>query len=413
MAIKENSADILKSEHLKREHELATKSKICDIMIIILFCIFISGFAILHISIPDRDFSGKENKSLEQFPKFSAESLFNGDYTEKISLYLSDQFPFRDFFVELKANAERTILKMENGGVMFGNNALTDREDPPNMENLSTNLTTVQKFTSKLEENGIYTIFAPAGRRADVCDKDLPIFYGDENQNMVWNEIDNVGKGLSGKYINLRTPLREKDALGEEVYYRTDHHWTSLGAYYAYTEVWKMLPDSLTEGKECRTIEEFTRETVTDDFFGTILRRSGATWVETDKIELFRFEGDDTLPVTDFYKKTTVNGLYRYDYLEEVDKYSVFLGENVARLDIGTGDRQKIVMIKDSFAQSVVPFLAADFDIVLIDPRSGRMFKDGIYNTILEIDPAAVVILLNSESLTDTPVLNTLLVKLK
>jgi len=406
MPIKENSADKLQREKLEREREISTKSRICDILTTVLFCLFIGGFALLHVLTPDREYSEKENRYLEEFPEFSSDALFSGDFTSDVTKYLSDQFPMRDLFVNIKATSERLTLRSENGGIMFSDDSLTARNDHPNMENLSVNMSASSKLSAALENKGIPTIFAAAGRRVDVCTDDLPMFYGDESQNELWNDIDTAGKEFPGSYVNLRDPLKNPDSLGDEVYFRTDHHWNTLGAYTAYTKIWEYLPKSLTDGKEVRKTDFFTRETVSEDFLGTSFSSSGASWITPDKIELFRFDGDDTIPVKNHSTGEIHEGLYFREFLDVRDKYSVFLGENIGRLDIGTGDRKTIVMIKDSFAQSVAPFLAVDFDVVMIDPR---YYRESIYDTILEISPEAVIILLNADSLTSTPVLRPLM----
>lgn len=406
MPIKENSADIIQHERLEREKKLAPRSRICDIAITAVFCLFIGGFALMHIITPDKEYSERENRVLESFPKFSADALFSGSYTADMTEYLSDQFPLRDVFVSIKSNAERIAMRMENGGIMFDGDALTARADHPDMENLDENLSSSEKFAASLENSGIDTVLAVAGRRSDVCTRDLPDSYGEGNQNALWEAIDAAGKNFSGEYNNLRNPLRNLDKLGEDVYYRTDHHWTTLGAHYAYLELWESLPDSLIEGLSPRRSSEFKKETVTTEFYGTSHSSSGATWVTPDEIDLWRFAGDDTMTVTVKDTGEILTGLYRMEFLEVKDKYSVFLGENAGRVDIGTGDRPTVMLIKDSFAQSIAPFLAMDFDIIMIDPR---YYGDSIYRTAIEEQPDAVVILMNADTLTTTAVLRPLL----
>ena len=119
-----------------------------------------------------------------------------------------------------------------------------------------------------------------------------------------------------------------------------------------------------------------------------------------------RAPGDENLTVTVADTGESHTGLYYTDYLSVRDKYSVFLGENAGRVDItGEGERPKIVLVKDSFAQSVAPFFAADFDVVLIDPR---YFSAPVYTTVIEENAAAVVILMNADTFTSSPVLRAL-----
>lgn len=407
MAIKENSADILQKQKLRREKELSPKSRISDIIITVIFCLFIGGFTLIHIITPDKEYSERENRMLEKFPEFSSSALFSGEYTSNITKYLSDQFPFRDAMVSIKANTERFALRMENNGIIFGKDSLTARLENPNTENLDVNLTSADGFAAGIEKDKIPCILAIAPRRVDVCIDDLPASYGDNSQNDLWNIIDSYGNNFSGIYVNLREKLLSANSLGDEIYYRCDHHWTSLGAYYAYTTILQALPEPLwADTYNYRTLDTFTRETVTDEFYGTSYSSSGATWVSPDIIELFRYDGDGEIPVKVADTGEVFEGLYRMEYLDVRDKYSVFLGENAGRIDIGYGNRQKIVVIKDSFAQSLVPFLAADFDIVMIDPR---YFSGSIYRTVIEESPEAVIILMNADTLTSDDVLRPLM----
>ncbi len=406
MAIKENNADILQRQKLEREKELSKKSKFCDVFMTVLFCVFIFGFAALHIFTPDKEKSESENRILEKFPEFSAESLFSGEYTANMTRYLSDQFPFRDFFITVKASSENALLRKENGGIIFGDDSLTARLDDPDMDNLSVNLDAVKGFTTALEKAGIPAVFAPAGRRVDVCLSDLPDSFGTKSQDTLWSEIDLVGKSLDCTYVNLRNPLMDLNLKGEEVYFRTDHHWNTYGAHSAYSEIWNILPENVTAGITFRNADSFTKEIVTENFLGTSFSSSGASWITPDKIELFRFDGDDTMPVTVMDTGEVHEGLYYREYLNTRDKYSVFLGENHGRVDIGNYNRKTIVIIKDSFAQSITPFFAADFNVILIDPRytTGSIFK-----TVTEISPDAVIILMNADTLTSSTVLRPLM----
>lgn len=407
MPIKENSADILRRERLEREKKLAPKSRICDIFITVLFCIFVGGFTLLHIVTPDKEYSERENRVLQEFPDFSFESLFSGDFTSDMTKYLSDQFPARDLFVSIKANSEKLALRMENGGIIFGEDCLTARLDKPDLENLDVNITSADKFAAALEKEGISCIFAPAPRRVDVCIDDLPASYGDKAQNELWNIIDSYADSFSGTFVSgLCGRLRSLNSLGDEVYYRTDHHWTSLGAYYAYDILYSCLPEDIADPIKKSRLKDFRKETVTKDFYGTSYSSSGASWVTPDSIDLYRFEGDDTIPVTVVDTGEVYKGLYRKEFLKVRDKYSVFLGENAGRVDIGYGDRPTIVVIKDSFAQSLVPFFAEKYNVIMIDPR---YYSGSIYRAVIEEKPDAVIILMNADTLTTSTVLKPLL----
>ena len=406
MSAKENDADILHREYLRRERELAPQSRFGSILLTVIFCVILGGGAILHLITPDREYSEAENRRLQTLPEFSLESLASGKYTSEVTKYLSDQFPARDAFVTLKAASETALLRRENGGIMISGDWLVARNDYPSRDNLGVNADAAEKFAAALGSRGIPTVAAIAGRTADVAAAHLPTLYGTAAQDELWRDINSAFSGFGGTYLNLRDTVADRLSAGEDVVFRTDHHWNALGAYYAYRAIMEALPESAVAGVTPRGIDYFTRECVTEEFYGTSYSKSGASWVAPDKIKLFRFPRDENLTVTVADTGESHTGLYYTDYLSVRDKYSVFLGENAGRVDItGESERPKIVLVKDSFAQSIAPFFAADFDVVLIDPR---YFSAPVYTTVIEENAAAVVILMNADAFTSSPVLRAL-----
>lgn len=406
MAVKENAADRRQREKLMREKELSGSARLSRTVLTVLFCLMLGAGAVFHVILPDREYSEAENRVLQAFPEFSLSSLVSGKYTSDITKYLSDQFPARDFFVTLKAASETLLLRGENGGVMISGDTLIARSDYPSRENLRVNSDAAKTFAAALEKSGIPTVTAIAGRSEDVAVSALPRLYGTSAQDMLWDDIASAFDGIDGTYLDLRSVIREKCESGESVMFRTDHHWNALGAYYAYRAIFDALPTDVTDGISPRERDEFTVECASETFYGTSYSKSGAAWVSPDTLELFRFDGDDTLTVTVADTGEVHTGLYYPEYLSVRDKYSVFLGENAGRLDITSGESRKtLVLVKDSFAQSVAPYLSADFDIVMIDPR---YFSDPVYIAAIEADADAVVILMNADTLTSSAVLRAL-----
>ena len=155
-----------------------------------------------------------------------------------------------------------------------------------------------------------------------------------------------------------------------EYYYRTDHHWTTKGAYTAY----RLLAREL--GYEPYDEDFFRKETVATDFLGTSFSRSSLPKDMTvpDLLTLYRYDGDDSAVVTDKTTGVAQQGLYERSALDRYDKYRIFLGGNHAHLSIellpeNQETREKLLIVKDSFANSLIPFLALHFDLEVIDPR--------------------------------------------
>ena len=81
---------------------------------VLIFLLFIFGFFLANLIVPDRKMSEQENKTLQQLPKFSFERLFDKTFTIEFEDYTSDQFVLRDQWITLKAASELANSKKEN-----------------------------------------------------------------------------------------------------------------------------------------------------------------------------------------------------------------------------------------------------------------------------------------------------------
>ena len=153
----------------------------------------------------------------------------------------------------------------------------------------------------------------------------------------------------------------------EYIFYRTDHHWTSLGAYYA--------ANALRSSWDLPEIDKdtLTQETVSEDFCGTLYSSSGFFWIAPDEMETL-IAAPENSSVTRYETNGTEETLplYNYDKLTVKDKYTFFLGGNIPRavVDTGTENAPSLLILRDSYADSLVPFLTDAFsEIHLIDLR--------------------------------------------
>ena len=393
--IKEKHSHIDADEDQKRyldiEKKYQTENRPLNITLTVLFFAFIYVFALLFWILPDKDISAEENRALASAPKFTTEALADGTYTSEFATYMADQFPARNFFVGLKAFSEKVLLKGENNGVIFARDGyLVKRFDNVDEDVLNKNISDISAFAKAAKEGGIDVTVAVAGREVDVAASILPVSYGTDSSDKTWSVIDSAFADNGTEYVDLKTPLKEHFDAGEYVYYKTDHHWTSLGAYYAYGILSEKMGDDAEE------LGSFNRETVTASFYGTIWSSAGAKWIDPDSIEFFRYDGDEDL-VTDRGDET-FDGLYKTSFLEEKDKYSAFLGGNAARIDVTSksGEREKLLVIKDSFFHSLAPFFAKDYDLVIIDMR---YYNESVSKLCLDENIKKVLILFNAETI--------------
>ena len=325
------------------------------------FCVFLGGLLAWHVLLPDRDRSDVENRTLAQFPAFSWETLEDGGFTKGVEDYFADQFPLRDQWTGLKARTEQLLGKREFNGVYLCGRSLISKVEPPRDGLEEKNLSYVSRLAERTELP-VYLGLIPSA--AEVRREDLP--KGAES----WDQAAFIARGaeLGGvESIDFLTPLTAH--AREDIYYRTDHHWTTLGAYYA-------LMESPGRGEEVLEQEAYERRSfppVSNGFQGTLYSQSGIHWLEPDSIEFW--VEDNGLSVTSWRDGTPKEAsLYDHNYLGKKDKYSAFLGGNqplcVIKNPQGTG---KLLVIRDSYADSMAPFLALHFEEVhLLDPRYYR-----------------------------------------
>lgn len=317
---------------------------VCVLTISILLCAF--------LIIPDRNISEAENRALKTFPKFSVNGLISGDYTADLAEYISDQFPARDTFVAAKSYSELLLGKRENNGVIYGkNNTLIAKNTVG--DRLYDNLNAVKEFETS---TGVPVYLGILPSTADVFAENLPKSYNTLQNTELWQQFFSQTDSFNLTAINLYEPLCELNN-----YYRTDHHYTSDGAYQTYELIGAEL------GIDTKGTDFFKRETVSKNFCGTSMRTSGFYLAPKDEITLFRYDGDTDYNVVADGKDIS---LYDMSKLNTTDQYSVFLGGNHARVDITLGkDRPKMLIIRDSFADSLAPFLAIHYDLTLMDLR--------------------------------------------
>lgn len=347
---------------------------VCALTIAIILCSF--------LIIPDRKLSEAENRALKTLPSFSVDSLMSGDYTADLAEYISDQFPARDTFVAVKAYSELLLGKRENNGIIYGkNNTLIAKNDVG--DRLGDNLNAVKEFETA---TGVPVYLGILPTTADVFAENLPKSYNTQPNSELWEQFFSQSKSLNLAAINLYEPLCEQNN-----YYRTDHHYTTFGAYQTY----ELISDTL--GFETKGADFFKCETVSQSFCGTSMRTSGFYLAPKDEITLFRYNGDTDYKVTADGKDIS---LYDMSKLETTDQYAVFLGGNHARVDITSNEeKEKMLIIRDSFADSIAPFLAIHYDLTLIDLR---YYNDNVQQLVCDEGFDCVLILESIDEFSST-----------
>lgn len=343
-----------------------------------LFCLFLGGLLVWHVLLPDRDRSEVENRTLAQKPEFSWAALKDGSYTAAVEEYFADQFPLRDEWTGLKARAEQLIGKHLFNGVYLCGDTLISKVEAPSDGLEEKNLGYVAQLADKTEAP-VYLGLIPSA--AEVWSDLLP--EGAENFDQA---------AYLDRAVELGLPMVDflgalETHAGEPVFYRTDHHWTTLGAFYGANAVLEAM------GKEPLSQGDFAPETVTEDFNGTLYSTSGVHWLTPDTMEFW--VEDAGLEITSWRTGAPEPGvLYDRSYLEQKDKYSAFLGGNqplcVIRNEAAAG-QGKLLLIRDSYSDALAPFLVQRFEEVhLLDARYYRA-PASAYAADNGIDAVAVV----------------------
>lgn len=327
------------------------------------FAVLLAGFTAANYFHKDTAFSDTENRMLQQKPVFSWADLADGRFMGNFEKYQTDQFILRREWIRLQTAADRLLGKNKSGDVYLGEGQLL--EEPSKLsENVWENLDAIGAFCRNQTGVKCYLMLVPDA--ASVQREKLPAYAPVADQAEQLEEIRSYLEKKENPVTEI--PLYEmlREHREESLYYRTDHHWTTLGARYAYQSAAGQMGLPGAENGEEKKLYP-----VSDSFQGTLAARSGYR-VPDDTIEVYWPDQEEELVVTYVQEQTKSASLYAAEKLKTRDKYGMFLNGNHPLTEIRTmaSTGRKLLLIKDSYANCFVPFLTGDFEeIVLVDPR--------------------------------------------
>lgn len=366
------------------------KKKI-NIIFIVLFIIIIILVPITMAFTEDKEFSENENRYLSSKPKISINEILNGKYFKNFEKYVDDQFVFRDKLYEIKTQVQILAGNKDINGVYLAkDNYLIEKklDSEVDKEKLQENMNKINEFTNNNKDKKIQMMIVPTASL--ILEEKLPKNASEYNQNEILDEIKNNLKNAT--FIDLREQLL--DHKEEYIYYKTDHHWTSLGSYYAYQE-WCKYNNINTE------IKDYSRKTVTAEFKGSLYSKVLNRNVEEDEIEIFIPKEEVNYEVTYNFNKNSNSSIYDFEKLKTKDKYQIFFGGNYPEIKIDTSNKneKKILLLKDSYANSFIPFLLNNYEnIYVVDMR---YFKENLDEYMAENDINEILILYNATNFID------------
>lgn len=368
----------------KREEQ---RHKVIALVFIVMMVIFCG----VNLATGDREFSSKENRALEQKPKLTVSGIESGRWMNQYESYVSDQFAGRDFWVSLKSRIDLLAGKRKSNGVFKGkDNYLLEDISRPNETQLKMNLTAMKKFQKQYKDIPMYMMLVP--NAANIEADKLPHYAVTEDQDMQFSKIKN-SLGTSFNWVDVESTLKKHKS--EEIYYHTDHHWTTLGAYYGYQALAKAMKYDTSKAPVMKSYA------VTNAFNGTLSATSGYETGYEEPMYIYAPEDLKKAPqvvVNNINEKKKTATLYDTSKLKEKDKYALFLGGNYPILDIRTtaDTTDRLLMIKDSYANSVIPFLTSYYrEIIVIDPR---YYYDDISNVMEKNKITSVLFLYNGNT---------------
>lgn len=329
------------------------------IVTVVVFLGMIFGFAILNLLTPDRVFSEMENIYLQLRPEISLQRILNGKFTAEMDQYVNHQFPGRDAFIGVKTQTEYLLGKRDTNGVYFSKDGyLIEKHpflDPQAEKNIPRLVSFVNQTAGALGAEHVRVMIAPTA--GELLRDKLPAFAPEFSQPEMFARIQSEIPGEC--WIDLLPAFRDASS-GTQLYYKTDHHWTTHGAYLAYQQ-WCASMGVAPES-------DFDVQPVSDTFYGTIYSKARLSTTQPDTICAY-FHGDPQDYSLEFdLGSGSMEGLYDESYLSRKDKYSYFLGGNHAVTTIHGPSRngKTLLMIKDSYAHSLAPFLADEYETILM-----------------------------------------------
>lgn len=309
---------------------------------------------ICTLTLPQRSFSLHENRTLTTTPAWSWKDFLSGDYQEKLSDSLSDQFPLRDRWMALGSSIKQGLGRRDIGNTYIGSEGyLFEKVTDSDIDRTrwSNNLSLLNRLAQQYPNIPFQALFVPSS--GTILTENLPKYAELYDAEGMMQEAEATLTAC--ETVNPTEDLRTAAAEGQ-IYFRTDHHWTAWGAFAAY--------QALTHHAGAVTEYE-AEDTAGEVFLGTLYSRVLTQNPTPDKVELPKLKDTPTV---------TVNGqpsqLYHMEKLNEKDQYQVFLGGNFGIVELSGTGKGTLLLLKDSFANCFVPYLTAEYEkIVMIDLR--------------------------------------------
>lgn len=347
------------------EHKNRDRKKWRNFLGIAGFLAVIGAAPAFTFTLKDREFSENENRYLAQKPYISLERIKTGEFMRNMEEYVSDQLPLRDSLTTARTELLKAAGSREINGVYLGKDGyLIEQwlEQDFDEERLQNNIEALNGFLEKHQDKKAFVMIVPTA--AETMKDKLPPHAPSFCQEKAMAQIE---KGLSsGTLIDLRQTFSAHREDG--VFYKTDHHWTSRGAFQGYLK-WCEANGMYLPASQFHPVQ------VSDSFQGSLDSRVLEAEGSRDSIELFTREQEPSYTVSYNFGREISDSVYAPENLKKKDQYQIFLNGNHPEVTIETSNKngRRLLIVKDSFANALVPFLIGDCESIhLIDLRYYR-----------------------------------------
>ncbi|MDO4465638.1 MAG: DHHW family protein [Bacillota bacterium] len=321
------------------------------------FCaILLVVVMVVNLVMPDVEKSEVENRSLQTFPTISMESVLDGTFGNELSDWFSDQFVGRNFLIHVRYAVLKAIGYDKIDSVYLCTDKLIEESAKPDVDNIIRNLDAIEAFAPDLP-----TTFMLVPNAINVQYDSLPYFTTSDGQDGIMNDIFNYFEERIETIDTRDIFAKHKE---EYIYYKTDHHWTSLGAFYGCQYLLQQQGVDINK-------KDYTIYPVSDSFQGTLSNKTGSFGMK-DQIDIYVDKNLCDYYVMDVDTEEKSRSIYSSKALDTNDQYTVFMGGNkgIVHLEMDNESDEHLLLFKDSYANAAIQFLLPYYrTITIVDAR--------------------------------------------
>lgn len=349
-------------------------------IITLFFCLTLAVSTVAGLLVPDQYYSENEKRILTQKDAISLADFPSGKMGTEVEKYLSDQFPLRDGWITVRTLVERLCGKTEISNVYFARDGyLIDAFTEYDQKQFSANIEALVTLSETLKANDIPMQIMLVPTSAQILADKLPAYAPNLDQKALLDYAASQGLDTVDVFGIL------SEHKNEYIYYKTDHHFTSFGAYYCYA-AWRQ-----EQKKAAEPLSAWQSQVLCDDFRGTTYNKVNDPFADYDTITAY---------YKTLYHAVSYNGgsyvtdsIYERKYLSGKDPYATFLNSNQSVTVVSGGGEGKLLILKDSYANCFAQFVIDDYkETHLID---FRFFRESVSDYIAENSITQVLVLYN------------------